>query len=333
MNRVHHALLPLGDQRLWDEACAEMPHVPAHSYRQVAAFQASSRNPHFLYVCRNDLGEVEVVCPVALRGDSAPDLYTPYGLGGFASRRPLPWFSTEWQALAERSGWITSYIAMNPLLVTDLGFPPDVTRPGGDLFIVDLRPGLDVVLRSMSRGRRATLARWDLSPGAVTADRSRILEFLRREADGHFRRRSARDTYLFDDATWERLVSSPSVIAMATVEGAELSACCLVGTTARSADFLFGISRPGGERYSAPLLWEAMKELRAAGVQTLNLGGGVRDGDGVAEFKRRFGAVPTSMTTFQLVHDPARYARLCEESGSPAAETPGFFPPYRRKQG
>ena len=333
MSRVHHELLPLGDKRLWDEAAARTPHVPAHDHDHVAAFQASSHDPHFLYVCRNDLGEVEVVCPVAVRTDSAPDLYTPYGLGGFASRRPLPWFSAEWNAFAERSGWITSYIAMNPLLVTDLGFPSDVTRPAGDLFIVDLRPGLDVVSRSMSRSRRATLARWDLSPGTITTDRSWILDFLRREADGHFGRRSARDTYFFSHGTWERLLSSPSVIATAAVGGAGLSACCIVGTSARSADFLFGISRPGGESYSAPLIWEAMKDLHGAGVQTLNLGGGIRDGDGVAEFKRRFGAVRTSMTTFQVVHDPERYARLCQESGSPAAEASGFFPPYRRKQG
>lgn len=330
---MHHELLPLGDKRLWDEATAETPHVPAHDYDHVAAFQASSRDPHLLYVCRNDAGDVEVVCPVALRDDSTPDLYTPYGLGGFASRRPLPGFSAEWEAFAERSGWITSYVAMNPLLDTDLGFSSDVTRPAADLFVIDLRPGLDVVHRSMSRSRRAVLARWDLSPGPVTTDRSMILDFVRREADGHFGRRSARDTYFFSDDTWERLLSSPSVIAMAAMDGAALSACCIVGTTARSADFLFGISRPGGESYSAPLIWEAMKVLHAAGVETLNLGGGVRDGDGVAEFKRRFGAVVTSMTTLRLVHDPARYARLCQESASPAADTSGFFPPYRRPQG
>lgn len=333
MSRAHHELLPLGDKRLWDDATAGTPHVPAHNHDQVAAFQASSRDPHFLYVCRNDLGEVEVVCPVALREDSAPDLYTPYGLGGFASRRPLPWFSAEWSAFAERSGWITSYVAQNPLLVTDLGFPPDALRPAGDLFIVDLRPGLDDVRRSMSRGRRAALARWDLSPAPVTTDRSRILDFVRREAGGHFGRRSARDTYFFERETWERLLSSPSVIAMAAEDGTGLSACCIVGTTARCADFLFGISRPGGESYSAPLIWEAMKDLHAAGVHTLNLGGGVRDGDGVAEFKRRFGAERTPMTALQLVHDPARYARLCQETGAPAADSSGFFPPYRREQG
>lgn len=333
MFRVHHELLPLGDRRLWDEATAETPHVSAHNYDHVAAFQLSSRDPHFLYVGRNDAGEVEVVCPVAVRDDSTPDLYTPYGLGGFASRRPLPGFSAEWKAFAERSGWITSYIALNPLLVTDLGFPSDVTRPAADLFIIDLGPGLDVVHRSMSRSRRAALARWDLSPRPITTDRSMILDFVRREADGHFGRRSARDTYFFSNDTWERLLSSPSVIAMAATEGDGLSACCIVGTTARSADFLFGISRPGGESYSAPLIWEAMKVLDAAGVQTLNLGGGIRDGDGVAEFKRRFGAVETSTTTLQLVHDPARYARLCQESGSTAAETSDFFPPYRRNQG
>lgn len=331
MALVTHELVPLGDKRRWQEALEDIPHVPAHTHDHVLAFQASSPDTHVLYVCRNRLGEVEVACPLAMREDSAPDVYTPYGIGGFASRRSLPWFSAEWGKFAESRGWTTSYIARNPLLATDLGFLATVTRRAQDLFILDLRPGLEAILGSMSRSRRAALVRWDRAPGTTTWERSRILDFVRQEAAAHFARRSARAMYSFTDETWELLLASPTVVAVAAAEESGLSACCIVGTAGRSADFLFGISRPGGESRSAPLMWEAIKALRAAGVETLNLGGGIRDGDDVAEFKRRFGATGTPMTTLQLVHDSARYARLCSEKGTGAGDMRTFFPPYRMR--
>ena len=331
MAQVTHELIPLGDTRRWQEAIAQIPHVPAHTHDQVLAFHASSPDSHVLYVCRNRRGEVEVACPLAIREDSSPDVYTPYGIGGFASRRSLPWFAAEWGQFAESRGWITSYIAMNPLLDNDLGFSQSVIHRAQDLFIVDLGPDLESIQGSMSRSRRAALARWDQAPSSVTWDKSRILDFVRQEAAAHFARRSAVPTYSFTDKTWELLLASPTVIAVAVTEETGLSACCIVGTTEGSADYLFGIPRPGGERHAAPLLWEAIKDLHAAGVQTLNLGGGIRAGDGVGEFKRRFGARGTPMTTLQLVHDPERYARLCAEIGTVPETGRAFFPSYRMK--
>ncbi|HBX79195.1 MAG TPA: hypothetical protein DEG43_16250 [Acidimicrobiaceae bacterium] len=331
MALVTHELVPLGDKGRWQEALEHIPHAPAHTHDHVLAFQASSPDPHVLYVCRNGLGEVEAACPLAIREDSAPDVYTPYGFGGFASRRSLPWFAAEWGRFAEGRGWVTSYIAMNPLLDNDLGFPQAVTKHAQDLFILDLRPDLESIKRAMSRSRRAALARWDQAPSTITWEKSRVLDFVRQEAAAHFARRSAVSTYSFRDETWELLLASPTVMAVAVTQKNGLSACCIVGMTEGSADYLFGIPRPGGERHAAPLLWEAIKALRATGVQTLNLGGGIRADDGVGEFKRRFGARGVPMTTLQLVHDRERYARLSAESETVPEVGRTFFPSYRMK--
>ena len=331
MALVTHELIPLGDKQRWQEALEHIPHVPAHTHDHVLAFQASSPDPHVLYVCRDSLGEVEVASPLAIREDSTPDVYTPYGIGGFASRRSLPWFAAEWGNFAASRGWITSYIAMNPLLDNDLGFPQSVTQQAQELFILDLRRDLESIKRAMSHGRRADLAKWDREPMPVTWDKSRVLDFVRAEATTHFSRRSANTTYAFADEMWELLLASPTVMAVAVLDEAGLSACCIVETTDEAADYQFAIPRPGGERHAAPLLWEAIKSLHASGVQTLNLGGGIRAGDGVEAFKRRFGATGTPMTTLHMVHDPERYARLCAENDTVSEAGRTFFPPYRIK--
>jgi hypothetical protein len=58
----------------------------------------------------------------------------------------------------------------------------------------------------------------------------------------------------------------------------------------------------------------------------IHLGGGVRPGDGIENFKRGFANATAHFYTHELVCDPARYASLCAAHGP---GEPGFFPAYR----
>jgi Acetyltransferase (GNAT) domain len=69
---------------------------------------------------------------------------------------------------------------------------------------------------------------------------------------------------------------------------------------------------------------EAMIELAGELEVTLNLGGGVRTGDGLEDFKRGFANGELPFHTHQIVCDPGEYERL----GEGRAES-GFFPRYR----
>ena len=69
---------------------------------------------------------------------------------------------------------------------------------------------------------------------------------------------------------------------------------------------------------------EAMIELAGDLGVTLNLGGGVRPGDGLEDFKRGFANGELPFRTHEIVCDPAAYRRLSEgREGSP------YFPLYR----
>lgn len=69
---------------------------------------------------------------------------------------------------------------------------------------------------------------------------------------------------------------------------------------------------------------EAMIELAEELGVSLNLGGGVRPGDGLEEFKRGFANAELPFHTHEIVCDPTAYARLAK--GRAGA---GFFPAYR----
>jgi hypothetical protein len=69
---------------------------------------------------------------------------------------------------------------------------------------------------------------------------------------------------------------------------------------------------------------EATIELAGELGVTLNLGGGVRPGDGLEDFKRGFANGELPFHTHEIVCDPNAYRRLSE-----GREDSGFFPLYR----
>jgi hypothetical protein len=327
---MSHELVPITDPPAWEAALAGIPHPHAHTHPHVAAFQASSPDEAFLYVHRDADRIVNVACPIALRGDlHEVDVYTPYGFGGFAAARSVPGFAAEWRAFAGSNGWVASYVFQNPLLVSDLGFPSDAFVPVGACYVLDLSEPVDRLLARASPRRRAELRRWDRTEHDLTTDPDEVVSFLVAEAPAFFEARGAAAVYRLSDATWVELMSSRTVWCVAAREEGRVVAASVFGESCGMVDYLFGISRPGAAANSAPLIWEAVTHFAGAGASTLNLGGGIKPGDGVAEFKRRFGPCELMFTSGRFVHRPDAFRDLCRRAGV-AEEPDGFFPPYRR---
>jgi hypothetical protein len=62
----------------------------------------------------------------------------------------------------------------------------------------------------------------------------------------------------------------------------------------------------------------------------LNLGGGIRPGDGVAQFKQRFGPKTLPLRSIKQVYQPETFSRLCGEVKADPNGRHDYFPPYRR---
>lgn len=76
------------------------------------------------------------------------------------------------------------------------------------------------------------------------------------------------------------------------------------------------------------LLFEAMRRARAAGFETLVLGGGLRNDDSLDRFKRSIGSGRAPKVIGTVVHDPDAYRQLCAAAGASPDDT--YFPAYRR---
>jgi lipid II:glycine glycyltransferase (peptidoglycan interpeptide bridge formation enzyme) len=102
--------------------------------------------------------------------------------------------------------------------------------------------------------------------------------------------------------------------------------------TQHIGEYFAGISLPEGRAFSAALLWRGAIELARRGVPQLNLGGGVTRGDGIAEFKERFGAQRIPLYSLKQVYDRDAYRELCHAAGTDPDARAGFFPSFRARR-
>ena len=163
-----------------------------------------------------------------------------------------------------------------------------------------------------------------LVPGAETtaAQRSGFLDLYEQT----MRRTSAADHYFFGAAYFDRVLAAENTwLALATAPGGELAAASIA---AASDGFLhYYLSGTADSRLrEAPMknVVTRLVELAAELGLPLNLGGGIRPGDALEEFKRGFANRTETWLSSELIADPEKYAKLSE-----GRDAGTFFPAYR----
>ena len=271
-----------------------------------------------------------MACPIAERPvDGRADVVTPYGFSGFSGTGPCPELPGLWASLARDRGYVCGYVGLSPLF-GDASFadPADV-HPNKHVYVLDLTRSEAELHAALSTNRRRQLRGWH--PAAHELDRDRLVDFFLAEYPRFMARKEAGAQFAFSTATLEAICRLPNVFLLGAERGdGTLEAVSVFVHTAHAGDFLLNAALAGAAHHSAPLLWSAAHRLRGLGVPSLNLGGGVEEGDSLAQFKERFGARKLPLLALKQVYDRAAYERLCRERGADPDDIESYFPPYRR---
>jgi hypothetical protein len=326
------SFIPLAEREAWNHALIGLDHAFAHTWESCHAMQLATGWPTYLYVFGS--ADTTFVCPIAERTyDDAIDVVTPYGFSGFVGNGSATAVLDAWHELARERGYVCGYIGLNPVLADAA-----LCREGGadahnEVFLLDLRRSEAVLFDALSTNRRREISKWRRRGAPLIVDRPRLRSlFLDRYAE-FMASRGAAPVYGFSRATLEELLSLDNVMLIGAGDGEEPEAVAVFAYTPAVADYLFGVSLPGGEHHSGVLVWEGVRRLQELAIPVLNLGGGVRSGDGVADFKRRFGAAPVPLTRLRHVYDPDRFEALCRRAGADPTDWSRYFPPYRAAAG
>lgn len=175
------------------------------------------------------------------------------------------------------------------------------------------------VRRNLEAGYRT-----ELVPGPRTSPEQRA-GFLA-VYEQTMRRAGAAERYFFGAAYFDRILAAERTwLALAHAPGGELAAASIATVSDGYLHYYLSGSADSHLRDSpmknvVALLVEHSAELGLP----LNLGGGMRPGDALEEFKRGFANRRLAWRTSELVCDAERYAAL-----SPPGAAADFFPAYR----
>jgi hypothetical protein len=248
------------------------------------------------------------------------DASSPYGYPGFAAPPSMEAdpVSVDWSG----TGLVSIFLRHR------LGAPPPLTaaRARNEVQVAD--PSLPRKSRPSDRQQIRRNAQRGLQvrrvPGRQASDSDRA-GFLAAYEET-MRRADAADRYLFSDRYFARILEfEDSTLFLAVEAGGEIAAGSIV---ARSDAMLHYYLSGTADRFLSD---SPMKNLVAAIVDlgeesglAVNLGGGIRPGDALEEFKRGFANRAETFFTSEVVCDSQAYERL-----SAGREAGDFFPAYR----
>lgn len=325
-----HQLIPLADRDRWEAALHGIPHAFAHTWGSCYAMHLTSGLPTYLYAYDN--GEGRVVCPLAVRSFAGhTDIVTPYGFSGFAGTGRAPEFPGEWLDFARENEFVCGYIALNPLFDAQGYYDPADLYVHDDLYVLDLRLSEEELFSRMSENRRRQVRAWEKSGAEVVLDRERLRGFIGEQLASFLEVRNAAKVYYWTPETLDALFALENVLAVGTEREGRIVAASLFSWTPYAADYLVNVSIESGKSDSAVLIWYAVTFLRTKAAGFLNLGGGIRPGDGVAVFKQRFGGASLPRAALKQIYRPSVYRELCGRVNADPEDLTGYFPPYHSR--
>ena len=247
------------------------------------------------------------------------DAISPYGYpGGSGSGEPPSPAEADWAATGLVSLFVRDRIGPPPCLAG--GSERSRVQVHDPALARSLRPRLASQIRRNER--RGWEVRAVAGPEADAAQRQAFLGLYTETMT----RTEAAPRYFYEAPYFEALLAYPrSWLLLASSAGAEHGA----GAVAALSDgvlhyYLGGTAEAALEDSPFKNVVAAMIGLADELGAPLNLGGGLRPGDGLEDFKRGFANSELPFITHEVVCDPAAYAQL-----SGGRDEGDFFPAYR----
>jgi hypothetical protein len=317
--------ISLGSPTEWREALVGIPHAFAHTWESCYSMHLTTGLSTFLSCFDQD--GTRIVCPIAERTfRGAVDIVTPQGFSGFTGNGETPDFPRHWEQFVLDRGYVAGYLALNPLLERASYYRHAVRT--NLLYFLDLTRSSRELLAAMDRNRRRQLRTFDECRAGLIVDRTSLTDFLVAQYRPFLDRVGASPAAYFSDETLRFLCGLDNVL-MVGAGSDVIQAVYVFAHAGGIGECLFNVALSEGRRYAVPLLWWGVEQLQSTRVRVLGMGGGVREGDSVAESKERFGARTLPLHCLKQVYRRELYEELCRGAGVEAYDETGYFPPYR----
>jgi hypothetical protein len=321
--------IALHDTTAWNAALVGLDVAIAHTHAYQQAMAYSHGKEVRLYHATWDGGSL--ICPLLLRDRHGHyDAVTPYGFGGMVARGTYPEFAVAFHAFMASEGIVAAYLMLHPARVHPWMGKAEDFFSSHSIFLWDITPPAETLLAKMAQVHRYELMRWEAEKNLLVWDKPTLLAAIQTLYPKSLARQGAGAIYGFHHETLRELLMQESTIVVGVEVGGSIEAAVVMLAIGNEAEYFLSTSTEDGRSHTRGLIWHAVQALQTRGIMRVNLGGGVKNGDGLEQFKRRFGADRAVPMALKHIYQPQAYAALCEACGV-SEERGGFFPPYQRR--
>jgi hypothetical protein len=315
-------VLAIDDRERWIAAHRDAG-LPSQSWHYAWALSASGVRPK-LAIVRS--GGARMMLPFYEREWlGSIDIATLIGHSGASilpsSTAPL----SLWHEYAAAQGWVAGYIQLSTSVDLDGEAVAGELVDLNEWFVLDLRP--ENLFETFAEIVRRKVQRCSRDGFILVDDRPALSESLRQLFPTAMERVDARIHYHFSPQTLDRWALDPSSIVLGGSLANAIEAVSVFVVAGDEAEYHINGCTKRGRGLAAWLIWNAIVRLKAKGVHTLHLGGGVKRGDGLDQFKQKFRGAPKTLRAVRQIYDRPRYLELCRQANVPP--THHWIPAYR----
>jgi hypothetical protein len=326
---VNQELISLALPTRWKQALLNVPHAFGHTWESCYAMHLTTGFQTFLYQFEDN--DVKVVCPIAERDYMGyVDIVTPYGFSGFVGNGDFLGFQSHWKTFIHELGYVCGFIGLNPLFSNETYLNKREVYQYNKLYVINLELTLDELFHKLSLNRKRQLKLYKDLKDKFIVDKVILKNFFLNHYHAFFSQRNASQVYNFTLDTLSYLLDLKNVFVVGICHNENIEAVSVFAYTPYGAEYLFNVSQPVGRHYTVPLIWYAINYLKSLRIPYLNLGGGVKEGDSIAQFKKRFGAEELPLTCLKQVYNFKIYNMLCQKTNRNPDNWEGYFPAYRQ---
>ena len=321
--------IPLDRPAAWQAALDGIPHAFGHTWENCYSMHLTTGHNTFLYLL--EFNNIRIVCPIAERSfEGHIDIVTPYGFSGFVGTSPFPDFPRYWSQFVARRGYVCGYIGLNPILFDPSYYHISDCYSYNCIYALDTTKSLEELFQGLSKNRKRQIKK--AKSTIFVFDNKKLTSFLLDNYLDFYRLKGASEVYQFAPETLVEMCHKENVFMVGTEGESGINSVMVFAFSPNFGEYLINISSNEGQENSAALIWRGVEEAINRNVQWLNLGGGIQPGDGVAQFKERFGCACFPILALKQVYNNSLFRQLCEKAGADYNDLSGFFPPYQAKR-
>jgi len=252
------------------------------------------------------------------------DLFTPYGMGGIEI-----WGDKKEDMIQSLSKYLGSkqYVSYYLLCSADqFKQNNDLFKTHRTTYNLNLNKSVEELWKGIHKNHKYEIKKIKQDDFKIIYEKSILKDNFTDLYEQTILRVNASSAYSYKRATLQNLINSNISELIGACINNKIVCVVLFIKFKNKAEYFINASTQEGRFASRKLIWEMIVNLKEQGIETINLGGGVKEGDFLDDFKRRFGGKAMPMGKLTGVVNHVKYDELCKEFC--LHESTDYFPPY-----